>query len=149
MLEKDERVIERNGYGKAIWWFIECPDCDGTESSCYCKGTGRILEMTYIMRLMEKAMMEDSINTRQKLIWGFSNLTLKKAAEIYIENLEKNLEDNPKGQYTKSYNFAKIWIEIFLKDVDVVSYLMDKEYESSYSSCKVDLGLKYIKEIEK
>ena len=151
----DERFIERNASGKAIRWFIECPDCDGTESSCYCKGTGRILETTYIIRLMEKAMMEDSINTRQHLIWGFSSGSLEKAAEMYIWSLEKNCEGNPKGQYDKSYNFAKMWIKIFLKDVDTVSYLINKECEDSYpgmntsSSWKVDLGLKYIREIEK
>ena len=117
----------------------KCPLCDGKKEVilkngeykghhilCWrCKGTGVIQKIELISGLLFEAMIHDSVNLRQKLLWTNSYNDLIAAGEMQINCFEESIKDGlEEGFIIDEYkghleNFRE-WFEIFKMDLQIV-----------------------------
>lgn len=78
--------------------------------------------------LLFEAMIQDSVNLRQKLLWTFKQVELEKAGheqiKVFEEAIAKNKEEDFIIEEYKNHlkSFSK-WLEIFLLDAQLI-YLL-------------------------
>ena len=104
-------------------------DHEGQHISCWrCKGTGIIPKIEIIRGKLFEAMVQDSVNLRQKLLWNEVQSDLISAGENQIicfkESIEAGLEEDYIIEEYKGHlkNF-KEWFEVFKMDLQVIYML--------------------------
>ena len=125
----------------------KCPLCDGKKEvtlkngehkghhvRCWrCKGTGVIPKIEIISGRLFEAMIQDSVNLRQKLLWNEVHSDLICAGENQIicfkESIEAGLEEDYIIEEYKGHlkNFSE-WFEVFKMDLLVVKLLRKGSY---------------------
>ena len=123
---------------------IICPNCNGSKKyeikegnlkgemvSCWhCQGTGKINKIEILRGKMFEAMIQDSVNLRQKILWNNSYNELIAAGEEQISCFEGSIKDGlEEGFIIDEYkghleNFRE-WFEIFKMDLLVVKERKD------------------------
>lgn len=123
-----------------------CPLCDGKRNItlkngdyegqyilCWrCKGTGLIPKIEILRGLLFEAMVQDSVNLRQRLLWSEVESDLKEAIEVQIQCFEENIKESKEEECVieelKDHlkNF-KEWSEYFLMDVKVIYKLRNED----------------------
>ena len=72
---------------------IVCPYCKDSDDFCSsCRGTKEIGEFEYIGNLMLQAMLHDSINIRQKILWIFVHSSIKNAIDLLKQSMNEDLK---------------------------------------------------------
>lgn len=94
----------------------------------YCGGTGEIPLLEKLRGLMFEAMINDSVNTRQKLLWTFKHVELESAGHVQIKKFEEAIVENDEEdfiveEYKTHLKSFKEWLEILLLDAQVI-YLL-------------------------
>ena len=102
---------------------IVCPYCKDSNDFCSsCRGTKEIREYEYIGNLMLQAMVHDSINIRQKILWTFVRSSIKEAINLLKQSMNEDLKklENEIEEYIDLANMLKSfneWSEIFMQEV--------------------------------
>ena len=96
---------------------IQCPNCDGrgiiecrgesvkdilgvgTMICSICKGTGKIQKNSQIQDLLFEAFASDSVSLRQKCIWKYTILELRKAVLNQIKGFEDSINEGKEEVY--------------------------------------------------
>ena len=133
---------------------IVCPYCKDSDDFCSsCRGTKEIREYEYIGNLMLQAMVHDSINIRQKILWTFVRSSIKEAINLLKQSMNEDLKklENEIEEYIDLANMLKSfneWSEIFMQEVEFVQVLRninDKDHDL-YGSWIVRGNIEYIKD---
>ena len=130
---------------------IICPYCNDSDDFCSsCRGTKEIREYEYIGNLMLQAMVHDSINIRQKILWTFVRSSIKEAINLLKQSMNEDLKklENEIEEYIDLANMLKSfneWSEIFMQEVEFIQVLRninDKDHDL-YGSWRVSGSVKY------
>ena len=133
---------------------IVCPYCKDSDDFCSsCRGTKEIREYEYIGNLMLQAMVHDSINIRQKILWTFVHSSIKEAINLLKQSMNEDLKklENEIEEYIDLANMLKSfneWSEIFMKEVEFIQVLRninDKDHDL-YGFWIVRGNIEYIKD---
>ena len=117
---------------------IVCPYCKDSDDFCSsCQGTKEIREYEYIGNLMLQAMLHDSINIRQKILWTFVHSSIKEAINLLKQSMNEDLKklENEIEEYidlSKMIKSFNEWSEIFMKEVEFIQVLRninDKDHD--------------------
>ena len=130
---------------------IVCPYCNDSDDFCSsCRGTKEIREYEYIGNLMLQAMVHDSINIRQKILWTFVRSSIKEAINLLKPSMNEDLKklENEIEEYIDLANMLKSfneWSEIFMQEVEFIQVLRninDKDHDL-YGSWRVSGSVEY------
>ena len=133
---------------------IVCPYCNDSDDFCSsCRGTKEIREYEYIGNLMLQAMVHDSINIRQKILWTFVRSSIKEAINLLKQSMNEDLKklENEIEEYIDLSKMIKSfteWSEIFMKEVEFIQVLRninDKDHDL-YGFWIVRGNIEYIKD---
>lgn len=133
---------------------IVCPYCNDSDDFCSsCQGNKEIREFEYIGNLMLQAMLHDSINIRQKILWTFVHSSIKNAIDLLKQSMNEDLKklENEIEEYidlSKMIKSFNEWSEIFMKEVEFVQVLRiinDKDHDL-YGFWIVRGNIEYIKD---
>ena len=117
---------------------IVCPYCKNSDDFCSsCRGTKELEESEYIGNLMMQAMLHDSINIRQKVLWTFVKTSIEDAITLLKQSMNEDLKklENEIEEYielSKLIESFNEWSEIFMKEVEFVQVLRninDKDHD--------------------
>lgn len=125
----------------------KCPLCDGKKEVtlkngehkghhviCWrCKGTGIISKTEIIKGLLFEAMIQDSVNLRQKLLWNEVYSDLIEAGENQIKGFEESIKDGLEeefiiDEYKGHLEKFREWFAVFKMDLQVVKLLRQGSY---------------------
>ena len=99
--------------------------------------------------LLFEAMIQDSINLRQKLLWTYKQVELSDAGNIQINCFEESIkngleEDHIIEEYKNHLKSFKEWLEILLLDAQVITaFRIGSEAFSKDEYSMVDSALWY------
>ena len=121
---------------------VKCPLCEGKkevalkygEYKCHhivcwrCKGTGVIPNIEIIRGMLFEAMIQDSVNLRQKLLWSYTFTELEEAGKEQILGFEKAIDDKLEEdyiieEYKGHLKKFREWFKIFMMDLQVIYVL--------------------------
>ena len=123
-----------------------CPSCNGKKevpvknkfgngmTTCWhCKGTGSIPKSEIISGLLFEAMIHDSVNLRQKLLWTETYDDLIAAGEKQINSFQESIDDGSEegfiiDEYKGHLENFREWFEVFKMDLQVVKLLRQESY---------------------
>ena len=130
---------------------IVCPYCNDSDTFCSsCQGTKELEESEYIGNLMMQAMLHDSINIRQKVLWTFVKTSIEDAITLLKQSMNEDLKklENEIEEYielSKLIESFNEWSEIFMQEVEFVQVLRninDKDHDL-YGSWRVRGNIEY------
>lgn len=130
---------------------IVCPYCKDSDNFCSsCRGTKELEESEYIGNLMMQAMLHDSINIRQKVLWTFVKTSIEEAIALLKQSMNEDLKklENEVEEYielSKLIESFNEWSEIFMQEVEFVYVLRninDKDHDL-YGSWRVSGNIEY------
>lgn len=112
---------------------LECGNYKGHHVRCwYCQGNGFVSKIDELSGRLFEAMVQDSVNLRQKILWSEVESDIKDAINNQIQSFEESIneakeEDYIIEEYRGHLERFKEWSDYFLMDAGVIYELRNQD----------------------